>query len=75
MLGKWSQEPEWCCSQIEFYLRNRELTYNKLRIAMNYLVGTGFRTGRIKHKSISKLRNHISEEMKRIKSDLIKGRE
>jgi hypothetical protein len=34
---------------------------------MNYLTGTGFRTGRIKHPCISKIRASISAEMKRRK--------
>ena len=45
----------------------RNTSDEKLRIVMNYLTGTGFRTGRIKHSCISNLRGQISAEIKRRK--------
>lgn len=70
LLGQWSKRPEWCCQQLRKYLGNVSNADNKkLRIVMNYLTGTGFRTGRIKHKCISDLRKLISEEIKRRKTE------
>ena len=70
LLGKWSTQPDWCCSELRKYLGSIKTTKsNKLRIVMNYLVGTGFRTGKIKHSCISNLRKEISEELKRRKSE------
>ena len=66
LVGQWTKRPEWCCQQLSNYLGHiKTASYDKLRIVMNYLVGTGFRTGRIKHACVSALRAKISEEMKR----------
>jgi len=66
--GKWSEDPEGCIRKLRSWLGNiRSTEEDKLRIVMNYLTGTGFRTGRIKHTSISKLRAEISVELKRRK--------
>jgi len=68
LLGKWAKEPEACCRKLESYLGSvHSASEEKLRIVMNYLTGTGFRTGRIKHPCISKIRASISAEMKRRK--------
>ena len=53
LLGQWKSRPEWCCSQLKKYLGNVSNTSNdKIKVVMNYLTGTGFRTGRIKHTCI-----------------------
>lgn len=66
LIGQWKEKPEWCCQQLRKYLGNiKTAPYNKLRIVQNYLVGTGFRTGRIKHECITKLRNNLTIEFKR----------
>lgn len=68
LLNKWKKEPEWCCKQVESYVTPiRKVDYDRLRIAMNYLVGSGFRMGKIKHPCITELRFRISVEMKRRK--------
>lgn len=65
LLKKWNKEPEWCCQQLRLYLGNINSTpEDKLRIVMNYLVGSGFRMGKIKHECINKLRGDISAELK-----------
>ena len=66
--GTWSSDPEGNVKKLRRWLGNLKICeYNKLRIVMNYLTGTGFRTGRIKHETISQLRADISVEMKRRK--------
>jgi len=40
----------------------------KLKRVMNYLTGTGFRTGRIAHPAISLLRRNISAALKEFKT-------
>jgi hypothetical protein len=69
LLGTWSSKPEWACSQLRQYLGSINSASNdKLDVVMNYLVGTGFRTGRIKHPCISALRTQISMERKKRKA-------
>ena len=68
LLGQWAKRPQWCCAQLRRYLGpiNKTST-DKLNVVMNYLTGTGFRTGRIKHTCIQTLRNQISKERLRRK--------
>lgn len=69
LLGQWSKRPEWCCSKLRAYLGPINRTSNdKIKVVMNYLTGTGFRTGRIKHPCISKLRAQMSSEIKKRKA-------
>ena len=66
--GKWNLTPEWCCSQLRNYLGDISKTdEKKLRIVMNYLIGSGFRVGKIKHACISSLRGQVSAELKKRK--------
>jgi len=66
LLGKWKENPLWCCSQLRRYLGSISSTHkDKIKVVMNYLIGTGFRTGRIKHPCISKLRAQLSMERKK----------
>ncbi len=69
LLGQWASRPQWCCSQLRKYLGpiGRTST-DKLNVVMNYLTGSGFRTGRIKHACISALRAQISMERKKRKA-------
>lgn len=69
LLGNWINNPIWCCKKLQIYLGNiKKCPYNKLRIVFNYLIGTGFRTGKISHPCIDSLRKSISIEIKRRKS-------
>ena len=66
LLGNWKVKPEWCCAQLRRYLGPISSTSkDKIKVVMNYLTGTGFRTGRIKHSCISKLRTQLSMERKK----------
>jgi hypothetical protein len=66
LLGQWMSRPEWCCSQLRGYLGSTsKASTDKLNVVMNYLTGTGFRTGRIKHSCIQSLRTKISMERKK----------
>lgn len=68
LLGKWKSEPEWSCRQLRKWIGPlSKATETELRIMMNYLTGTGFRTGLIKHPCIQKLRDEVSDRMKRNK--------
>ena len=69
LLGQWMKRPEWCCSQLRKYLGPiGKTSSDKINVVMNYLTGTGFRTGRIKHPCITKLRVQMSMERKKRKS-------
>ena len=69
LLGKWKEKPDWCCSQLRKYLGSISSASNdKIRVVMNYLTGTGFRTGKIKHACITKLRVSMSMEIKKRKA-------
>jgi len=68
LLGKWKENPTWCCNQLKQYLGNiRTTDEKKLRIVMNYLTGFGFRMGKIKNQCIQNIRDSISNEKKRRK--------
>lgn len=68
LVGTWKTQPERDCQLLRNYLGDiQTCSYEKLRIVMNYLTGSGFRMGIIKHPCISKLRLDISMEMKRRK--------
>ena len=72
LVGKWKSKPTYCCAQLKKYLGSIKITPNvKLRIVLNYLTGTGFRTGRIKHNCISNLRLLIMLEIRRRKKEKI----
>lgn len=63
LLGKWKENPTWCCNKLRKYLGNISNTSNdKIKVVQNYLTGTGFRTGKIKHACISQLRAQLSME-------------
>jgi len=63
LLGKWKENPVWCCAQLKKYLGSISSTSkDKIKVVQNYLTGSGFRTGRIKHACISALRAQLSSE-------------
>jgi len=65
LIGKWNNSPKLCCSKLSTFLGNISSTSDdKLRIVMNYLTGSGFRMGKIKHSCVQNIRNDISNEMK-----------
>jgi hypothetical protein len=69
LLGKWMNDPEWCCSQLKKYLGSLNKTDNdKIRVVMNYLTGTGFRTGKIKPPCAVSLRQQLSSEIAKRKA-------
>lgn len=69
LVGTWKEKPEWACDQLKKFIGQMSTTSkDKLRIVMNYLTGTGFRTGKIKHQCISSLRMQISMEMRKRKA-------
>ena len=73
LVGTWKTYPERNCQLLRNYLDNlSECSIEKLRIVMNYLTGSGFRMGIIKHPCISQLRKDISVEMKRRKNQATK---
>lgn len=67
LLGQWKQRPEWCCAQLRKYLGSNP-SNEKLRIVMNYVTGTGFRTKRISHPCIDRIKSQVSMEMKKRKA-------
>lgn len=68
LIGTWKTNQVSNCKRLRSYLGNiRNCEERKLRIVMNYLTGSGFRMGIIKHDCIQNLRNDISNELKRRK--------
>lgn len=66
LLGNWKERPDWCCFQLRKYLGNVSKSSNdKIKVVMNYLVGSGFRSGKIKHICITNLRTNLSVERKK----------
>ena len=69
LVGQWSEHPEDCCRKLRQWASSIGSASNeKLRILMNYLTGTGFRTGKISHDCITKLRGEISAEITKRKT-------
>ncbi|HQC61357.1 MAG TPA: hypothetical protein PLA60_03260 [Candidatus Pacearchaeota archaeon] len=72
LIGNWKKRPEWCCRQLRNYLGPiKTAPYEKLIIVLNYLTGTGFRTGNIQHPCITKLKLEIVVEIKSRKNQKI----
>ena len=68
LVGTWKTNPERNCKLLRNYLGDiNKCSDNKLRIMLNYLTGSGFRIGKIKHKCIDKLREDVKLEMKKRK--------
>ena len=71
LLGMWIDRPNWCISQLRKYLGSiHSADEKKLKIILNYLTGSGFRSGKIssiKNPPIAKLRAEISAELKKRK--------
>jgi hypothetical protein len=66
LLGQWKERPSWCCAQLRSYLGSVSSASNdKIKVVQNYLVGSGFRMGKIKHPCITKLRTQLSMERKK----------
>lgn len=65
LVGTWKKQPDANCRLLRNYLGDiHNCQYYKLKIVMNYLTGSGFRMGTIKHPCIQKLRNDIGQELK-----------
>jgi hypothetical protein len=66
LLGQWMQRPGWCCVQLRTYMGTIARASNdKIKVVQNYLTGTGFRTGKIKHSCVNRLRTQLSMERKK----------
>ena len=67
LVGTWKVTPEENCKKLRKYLGNdiSKADLKRLRIVMNYLTGSGFRYGAIKHECISELRKEIGSEIKK----------
>lgn len=57
-LGTWMKQPERNVETLRNYLGSFDDPM-KIRRVLNYITGTGFRSGRIKHPSIDLLHNEI----------------
>ena len=69
LLGTWKKDPYSSCDKLRKYLGPLNKTTNdKIKVVMNYLTGTGFRTGKIKHPCITMIRAQLSSEIKRRKA-------
>ncbi len=65
LLGKWKSDESWCLQQLKNYLGDIHSTdIKKLYIVLNYLMGSAFRSGKLKSSEIQKLRTQISVEIK-----------
>jgi len=71
LLGNWKERPNWCVAQLRKYIGSvQSADEKKLKIVLNYLTGSGFRSGKISSRdnpSIPKLRAEISAELKKRK--------
>lgn len=71
LIGQWKERPNWCVAQLRKYIGSvHSADEKKLKIVLNYLTGSGFRSGKISSRdnpSIPKLRAEISAELKKRK--------
>jgi len=68
LVGTWKEHAAENVRKLRAYIGNMYTCKNeKLIIVLNYLVGSGFRYGKIKHPDISKLRKEIGVEIIRRK--------
>jgi hypothetical protein len=66
LIGQWKKNPKWAVAQLEEFLGSIEgASDRKLRILLNYLTGSGFRSGLISHFEITELRERIRKEIRR----------
>lgn len=68
LVGTWRKKPQWACDQLNVFIGQiSTASDDKLKLVANYLTGSAFRTGKIKHQCISSLRTQISMEMRKRK--------
>ena len=66
LVGTWLKQPEWACEQLKIYLeRFSTPDSSKLKIVQNYLNSGGFKSGKIQHSCIQRLKSQISMELKK----------
>ncbi len=70
LVGTWKTNVENNCKLLRNFLGNniKNCSNEKLRIMLNYLTGSGFRIGKIKHPCIDKLLKEVREEINRRKN-------
>jgi hypothetical protein len=65
LLGQWSKNPVGCCQLLRHWLGPVAAASDvKLAIMANYLTGTAFRIGRIKHSCVTQLRTEVFVQIK-----------
>jgi len=65
LVGQWIEHPTESIQRLKEFLGNtKEVDNRKLRIIENYLTGSGFRSGNIKHPEIDKLLEDVKNEIK-----------
>lgn len=62
-LGTWKHSPVQNIHKLREYLGDFT-DYLKLRRVLNYLTGSGFRSGKIKHSKINELRIKVKNKLK-----------
>lgn len=63
MKGTWKRKPGENCHRLKEYLGQKD-DYLKLRRVLNYLTGSGFRSGVISHPDINKLKIEVKIKLK-----------
>ena len=76
LVGQWRDKKSWAISKLKSFLGNISATtpLYKLRIVGNYLVSTGFRTGRIKSPEIQALRTLVFKELRNRRVEYTKSK-
>lgn len=68
LVGKWIKNPLYCCSKISKWLGSiNSASDKKLAIIANYVTGSAFRLGKIKHSCVSKIRGGVFGEIRKRK--------
>lgn len=66
-IGTWMISPQENCRKLRAFLGGASAemwgSWEKLRIVLNYLTGSGFRSGRIRHPDIDVLLKEVKQEL------------
>ncbi len=66
LLGKWKTNEKECLNKLKNYMGSIDSAdIKKLKIVLNYLMGTAFRIGNISSPEIQRFRTEISVELKK----------
>ncbi len=65
LLGRWKREPGRCLQELRAYLGPMRCRWRVAR-TLNYLTGSMFRAGMVKHRGVARLRQEVSRRYREL---------